>query len=98
MQHIERVWEWQFAGSPELLWPLLADTARFNEVMGLPRYVVRETPQPDGSVRRVGNPRRFGITVSWDEGIPEWVAPNRFAHERRFHGGPLRGVAAELLI
>jgi class 3 adenylate cyclase len=95
---IERVWEWRFAASPEALWPILADTARFNEAMGLPRYAIDEAPQPDGSVRRTGTVHRFGLTLSWEEGVPEWVAPRRFAHERRFPSGPLRRVATEITI
>jgi class 3 adenylate cyclase len=95
---IERVWEWRFAASPEILWPILADTARFNEALGLPRYAIDEEPQPDGSVRRTGTVHRFGLTLTWEEGVPEWVAPRRFAHERRFATGPLRRVATEITI
>ena len=54
--------------SPEALWPLLADTARFNEAIGLPRYTVTETPLPDGSVRRIGSARRFGIDAELGRG------------------------------
>ena len=95
---IERGWEWRFAASPEELWPVLADTARFNNAIGLPRYAVEETSRADGSVRRTGSARRFGLELSWEEGVPEWVAPRRFAHERRFHSGPLRRVATEITI
>jgi class 3 adenylate cyclase len=95
---IERVWEWRFAASPETLWPVLADTARFNEAIGLPRYAIHEEPQPDGSVRRTGSVHRFGLTLSWEEGVPEWVAPRRFTHERRFPSGPLRRAATEITI
>ena len=98
MRVIERVWEWHFAASPEVLWPVLVDTARFNEAIGLPRYAVSETPTPDGIVRRTGSMRRFGLTVAWEEGVPEWVAPRRFAHQRRFHSGPLRRVATEITL
>jgi class 3 adenylate cyclase len=98
MSAIERVWEWRFAASPDTLWPILADTARFNEAMGLPRYAIDEVPQPDGGVRRTGTVHRFGLTLSWEEGVPEWVAPRRFAHERRFPTGLLRRVATELTI
>ena len=59
MRVIERVWEWHFAASPEALWPVLADTARFNEAVGLPRSAVSETLLPDGSVKRVGSARVF---------------------------------------
>ena len=98
MPVIERVWEWHFAASPKALWPVLADTARFNQAIGLPRYTVSETPLPDGSVRRTGSARRFGRTLAWEEGVPEWVAPRRFAHQRRFHSGPLRLMASEITI
>src|SRR5712691_10718144 len=95
---IERVWEWHFAASPERLWPLLADTARFNEAIGLPRYAVSETPLPDGGVRRTGSAKLLGVTIEWEEGVPEWVAPRRFWHERRFRSGLLRRVENEITI
>jgi class 3 adenylate cyclase len=41
-----QTWTWWFDQLPErlwpLLWPLLADTPRFNEAMGLPKYQVEE--------------------------------------------------------
>jgi class 3 adenylate cyclase len=98
MQTVQRVWEWRFAASPEALWPLLADTARFNEAAGLPRYTVTDIAQPDGTVHRVGSARRLGLTLSWEEGVPQWIAGRRFAHERRFNSGPLRRVATEILL
>jgi class 3 adenylate cyclase len=95
---IERVWEWRFAAPPDVLWPVLADTARFNEAVGLPRYAVSETPLPDGTVRRTGSARKFGIALNWEEGVPEWVAPRYFRHERRFPAGPLRLVNTEITL
>jgi class 3 adenylate cyclase len=95
---IERVWEWRFAAPPDVLWPVLADTARFNEAVGLPRYAVSETPQPDGTVRRTGHARKLGVALSWEEGVPEWVAPRYFRHERRLHSGPLRLVGTEITL
>ena len=38
--------EWEFEHSPAEVWPLLADTARFNEAAGLPKHPVRREPQP----------------------------------------------------
>ena len=83
-RRIKRQWEWEFSAPPAALWPLLADTARFNEAAGLPRYSVTDLPLADGTVRRVGTVRRFGFTLSWEEGVPQWVAGQRFAHERLF--------------
>jgi hypothetical protein len=95
---IRRAWQWRFPLSAEALWPVLADTARFNEAIGFPRYTLSETPQADRSVERIGNVRRFGMMVRWGEGVPEWVAPHRYRHERRFLTGPLRRAVAEILI
>ena len=41
-----RTWVWWFDQPPERLWPLLSDTPRFNEAMGLPKYQVEEIPRP----------------------------------------------------
>lgn len=98
MRRVERHWDWEFAATPAALWPALADTARFNEAAGLPRYAVTDLPQPDGSVRRIGTARRFGFALSWEEGVPQWVAGRSFAHERRFSSGPLRRLATEIEI
>src|SRR5215471_7380091 len=84
LRTVERDWEWEFSAAPEALWPVLADTARFNEAAGLPRYEVTDVARPDGTVRRIGRARRFGITVSWEEGVPQWIVGRRFVHERRF--------------
>ena len=95
---IERVWEWRFDAPPDVLWPVLTDTARSNEAVGLPRYAVSETPLPDGTVRRIGCARKFGLALRWEEGVPEWVVPRLFLHERRFHSGPLRLVRTEITL
>ena len=43
--------EWEFDHPPHVVWPVLADTARFNEASGLPKHPIRREEQPDGSVR-----------------------------------------------
>jgi class 3 adenylate cyclase len=98
MPVVEREWEWHFAASPEALWPLVADTARIGEANGVPRYTVTDTPRPDGTVERVGSARRFGITVRWDEGVPEWVVNRRYRHERRFKSRLIRRLASRILL
>src|SRR5260370_35442946 len=40
----------------------------------------------------------LGLTIEWEEGVPEWVAPRRFWHERRFRSGPLRRVENEITL
>ncbi|WP_428247711.1 adenylate/guanylate cyclase domain-containing protein [Ferrovibrio sp.] len=94
----QSVWVWHLPAPPEALWPLLSDTARFNEAAGTPRYSVSETPRPDGSVLRQAEADYKGIKVRWEERPYEWVAGQSFRHERHFENGPLRqlGVAVAL--
>jgi hypothetical protein len=96
MPVVERIWEWHFAASPEALWPLVADTARIGEAMGVPRYTVTDIPRPDGTVARIGSARRLGMTMTWDEGVPEWIAGRRYSHERRFHSRLIQRLASRI--
>ncbi|HTZ34800.1 MAG TPA: adenylate/guanylate cyclase domain-containing protein [Stellaceae bacterium] len=98
MPIVEREWQWHFGASPEALWPLVADTAKIGEISGLPRYTVTDTPRPDGTVERIGNARRFGITIRWEEGVPEWVAGRSYRHERRFRSRLVRRLVTRLLL
>jgi class 3 adenylate cyclase len=98
MPVVEREWEWHFAASPEALWPLVADTARIGEAAGFPRYTVTDTPRPDGTVERIASARRFGMTITWEEGVPEWIAGRNYSHERRFHSRLIRRLASRILL
>jgi class 3 adenylate cyclase len=93
MSTVEGVWEWHFAASPEALWPIIADTARIGEMAGFPRHTVSDTARPDGTVERIGSARSFGMTVSWEEGVPEWIAGRSYRHERRFRSRLVRRLA-----
>jgi class 3 adenylate cyclase len=98
MPVVEREWEWHFAASPEALWPLVADTARIGEAAGFPRYTVTDIPRPDGTVERIASARRFGMTITWEEGVPEWIAGRFYRHERRFHSRLIRRLASRILL
>jgi class 3 adenylate cyclase len=98
MPVVEREWEWHFAASPEALWPLVADTARIGEACGFPRYTVIDTPRPDGTVERIGSVRRFGTTMTWEEGVPEWIAGKSYRHERHFRSRLVRRLASRILL
>jgi eukaryotic-like serine/threonine-protein kinase len=96
MSKVERIWKWRFAAAPEALWPLLADTSRLNEAVGFTRYTLTETPLADGSIERIGSSRRFGMALTWEEGVPEWVWARRYQHTRRFRSRLVRAVGAEM--
>jgi class 3 adenylate cyclase len=83
-------WTWTFDLPPHELWPVLADTNRFNEAMGLPPYVLEETPQPNGTVLRRGKGKAAGFTLEWEEKPYEWIEGRHFRQAREFTKGPFR--------
>ena len=93
-------WEWQLQSSPEELWPLLADTNRFNRDTGVPEV---ENVTGDGGGRLTNSRRRLrlfklGMAVEWEEQPFEWIRPYRFGVLRRYIKGPVAElrVQAEL--
>jgi len=83
-------WTWTFDLPPKELWPVLADTNRFNEAMGLPAYTLEETPQPNGTVLRRGKGKAAGFTLEWEEKPYEWIENRHFRQAREFTKGPFR--------
>ena len=82
-------WEFEFNTTPEKLWPLVADTNRFNRDTKVPQL---EVEPPD---KRMRNARRrlrlsiYGMPVEWEEQPFEWVRPERFGVERVYSKGPM---------
>ncbi len=90
-------WTWQLQSSPERIWPLVADTNRFNQDTGLP--AVQHVGGRQRNARQSLRFRRFGVPVEWDEEPFEWVRPQRFGVMRRYRAGPVSTlrVLVELL-
>jgi class 3 adenylate cyclase len=90
-------WEFELKSQPDKLWPLVADTNRFNRDIGIP------TVEADGT-QRLRNARRrlrfslMGLPLEWEELPFEWVRPLRFGVARSYSKGPIAElrVAAEL--
>ena len=87
---MRRTWTWTFDLPPDELWPVLADTNRFNEAMGLPAYVLEETPQANGTILRRGKGKAAGFTLEWEEKPYEWIHGRHFRQARVFTKGPFR--------
>ncbi len=90
----KREWIWQFDGPPETVWPILADTARFNEAAGIPKQDIVETPQPGGSVLYEASARQGPLKLAWREAPVNWVANQWFEHCRYFTKGPFKSLCA----
>jgi class 3 adenylate cyclase len=71
--------------TPEVLWPFVSDTNRFNRDTGLPPMQLLGI---QNKVKRV----RFKVplvNVQWEEEPFEWTYPYRFGILRRYLNGPL---------
>ncbi len=91
------IWEWELEATPAALWPLVADTDRFNRDTGLP--TVTDAREPDvamGPGRHVLKMRVAGVPIEWEETPFEWVAPSRFGLVRRYRRGPLREMRVQV--
>src|SRR5437016_1862711 len=92
-------WEYDLESSPEQLWPLVADTNRFNRDTGVPAVesVISESKGLKNARRRL-RLSTFGIPIEWEEQPFEWVRPRRFGVVRRYSKGPVAElrVLAEL--
>jgi class 3 adenylate cyclase len=80
------------------MWPLLADTARFNEAAKLPKHQITEIPQADGSVHYFAAAKIGPLAIKWREKPVNWVSEQWFEHIRYFQNGPLKVLSAELQI
>ncbi|HWT00584.1 MAG TPA: DUF5939 domain-containing protein [Pyrinomonadaceae bacterium] len=91
MREFRYRWEYDLEASPEELWPLLADTNRFNRDAGVPSVE---------ALGRAGDARRlrlfkFGVAVEWEEQPFEWIRPYRFGVVRRYTKGPVSEMRVE---
>ena len=94
MRRYTRTFLWEFAEPPEAIWPAMADTARFNEAAGLPKHVIEDVPQVDGSIRYLTTARKGPFQLAWEEIPVEWVDGQWFRHDRVFSRGPFSLLSA----
>ena len=88
-------WEWRLKASPEGLWPLVADTNRFNHDTSLPgvQHVTQQTRQVNA--RRRLRFHRLGVRVEWEEEPFEWIRPYRFGVVRHYTRGPVAEMSVQ---
>ncbi|HBB98542.1 MAG TPA: hypothetical protein DC054_24430, partial [Blastocatellia bacterium] len=59
-------WEFDLESSPEQLWPLVADTNRFNRDTGVPAVQMVQDSKLKNARRHL-RLSAFGIPVEWEE-------------------------------
>lgn len=85
-------WEYDLQAGQEEIWPLVADTNRFNRDTGVP--AVEALGSSSRGARRL-RLFKFGIPVEWEEQPFEWIRPHRFGVVRRYTKGPVREMRVE---
>jgi len=87
-------WEFDLESSPEQLWPLVADTNRFNRDTNVPAVEVEPAKGRLRNARRRVRLSIFGMPVEWEEQPFEWVRPIRFGVKRTYSKGPVAEMRA----
>lgn len=95
---ISKSWDWSFRNPPAAIWPIIADTARFNEAASLPKHQITEVAGADGVVSYFGAARMGPFELRWQERPVNWVSEQFFEHIRDFSTGPLSIVGAHFAL
>lgn len=79
------------AAPPERVWPFLADTDRFNRIIGMHEVTYRpiEGDAGAGGARFVAETRAAGFKLVYEEFPFEWTHQRAFGVHRRMRGGPI---------
>ena len=79
------------AAPPERVWPLLADTDRFNRIIGMHEVTYRPIEGDAGAngARFVAETRAAGFKLVYEEFPFEWTHERAFGVHRRMRGGPI---------
>lgn len=92
-------WQWDLDGTPDSLWPFVADTDRFGVDTWLPTLHRLVWPHNDSlsprNRRHLLKLYRFGVPVEWEEEPFEWVRPYRFGVLRKYRRGPVKEMRVE---
>ena len=92
-------WTWDLSSSPEQLWPLLADTDRFDRDTGVPAVQRRPEDDPADAVttgRVAVSTRQYGVRLDYEQDPWEWEAPHWLRVRRRFRSGPLATLDVDI--
>jgi eukaryotic-like serine/threonine-protein kinase len=89
--------EWTLDATPEQLWPLVADTNRFNKALGLPlpRFQIEHG---SGERKIFANAKFMGASVKWREYPFQWVRLRELSVLRVFETGPFETVSSTVVL
>src|SRR5688572_19759479 len=80
-------WRWSFGAPPEVVWPLVSDTERFNRAAGIPPVTFEMVSSPQRGIYRIGRLKAGSRRITWDEFPFDFEEPRRFSVRRGYHSG-----------
>jgi class 3 adenylate cyclase len=82
-KRIERLWTFDVKGTPEALWPHIADTSRMNRALGTAEMRFEERDGKRWGTAKTGGVRHEWIEVPWNWVANQWLTCLRI-YERGF--------------
>lgn len=82
-------WDWGLQASREALWPLVADTNRFDRDTGLPTVERVQSESDFNPTRQHLRYLLHGIPLEFEQEPFEWTYPSHFSVTRHFKSGPI---------
>lgn len=86
-------WTWTLQAPHDRLWRWISDTNWVNRHAGLPNLTYRYDPREGGGSAAFATYRLGPLRATWEERPTQWLAPEYFAVERLYNGGPLARFA-----
>ena len=93
MNEISNTFKFDFDHAVDKLWSIVADTPRWGEASGFPKYQSTEQLQTDGTVKVFGEVSIAGINLTWEEPPANWIEGLWFEQQRLFKNGPFVSMA-----
>jgi len=99
MNEISKTFKFDFNHPVDKLWAVVADTPRWGEASGFPKYQSTDQLQADGTIKVFGEVTIAGMKLFWEEPPANWIEGLWFEQLRLFKNGPFVSMAtrAELV-
>jgi len=85
--------QWTLEASVKQLWPLVADTDRFNKAIGLPAVKFTHD-HSDGQRKTSAEATLHGLVMRWREHPFQWISEREMSVLREFESGPFQWVTS----
>jgi hypothetical protein len=82
-KHVDRLWVYDLPGTPQDLWPFIADTSRMNRALGTAEMTFTEKAGKRYGTSKAGGVRHEWLEVPWDWVAEQWLTSTRI-YERGF--------------